>query len=220
MRPRSVSSFEVSHKRCGGQIFCLSGSFLNACFLVVWWLLQVKADVYEKIDKELLTYVEDVLLNRRDDSTERLLDYAGTLDPKSKPTAVRKLADLAGPEITPRLNPTAPDVDPLAPDADLPPVPAYRAWQDPLTKSEAFGQLEALMKERIIFIDGAMGTMIQRYKLEEEDFRGQRCVGVRMHWHQQLPPCFLLQLLCSSVCAVCGFPEQLQGPRARPEGQQ
>ena len=110
--------------------------------------------------------------------------------------------------------------DPLAPDADLPPVPAYRAWQDPLTKSEAFGQLEALMKERIIFIDGAMGTMIQRYKLEEEDFRGQRCVGVRMHWHQQLPPCFLLQLLCSSVCAVCGFPEQLQGPRARPEGQQ
>ena len=29
-------------------------------------------------------------------------------------------------------------------------------------------------QERIIFIDGAMGTMIQRYKLEEEDFRGER----------------------------------------------
>ncbi|KAI7838967.1 hypothetical protein COHA_007287, partial [Chlorella ohadii] len=64
--------------------------------------------------------------------------------------------------------------DPLAPDAELPPVPTYKAWADPLTKSEAFDQLEALMKERIIFIDGAMGTMIQRYKLEEEDFRGER----------------------------------------------
>lgn len=30
------------------------------------------------------------------------------------------------------------------------------------------------MKERILIIDGAMGTMIQRYKLEEEDYRGER----------------------------------------------
>lgn len=55
-------------------------------------------------------------------------------------------------------------------------VPAYQPWRDPLAKSEAFGQLEAMMQERIIFIDGAMGTMIQRYKLQEEDFRGERCV--------------------------------------------
>ncbi len=33
------------------------------------------------------------------------------------------------------------------------------------------------MEERIIFIDGAMGTSIQKYKLQEEDFRGGR-VGV------------------------------------------
>lgn len=33
--------------------------------------------------------------------------------------------------------------------------------------------LEAL-KKRILVLDGAMGTMIQRYKLEEEDFRGDR----------------------------------------------
>jgi len=33
-------------------------------------------EVYDEIPKELLTYVEDVLLNRRDDATERLLDYA------------------------------------------------------------------------------------------------------------------------------------------------
>ncbi|MCR9171811.1 MAG: methionine synthase [bacterium] len=36
-------------------------------------------EVYDDIDKELLEYVEDVLLNRRDDATERLLDYAETV---------------------------------------------------------------------------------------------------------------------------------------------
>ncbi len=29
-----------------------------------------------------------------------------------------------------------------------------------------------LLKQRILILDGAMGTMIQRYKLDEEDFRG------------------------------------------------
>ena len=33
-------------------------------------------DVYEEIDKELLEYIEDVLLNRRPDATERLIEYA------------------------------------------------------------------------------------------------------------------------------------------------
>jgi len=32
--------------------------------------------VYEDVEKELLEYVEDVLLNRREDATERLIDYA------------------------------------------------------------------------------------------------------------------------------------------------
>lgn len=31
-----------------------------------------------------------------------------------------------------------------------------------------------LLKERILVLDGAMGTMIQRYRLEEQDFRGDR----------------------------------------------
>lgn len=31
-----------------------------------------------------------------------------------------------------------------------------------------------LLKERILVIDGAMGTMIQRYKLSEADYRGER----------------------------------------------
>ena len=34
--------------------------------------------------------------------------------------------------------------------------------------------LEALLRERIIILDGAMGTMVQRYKLSEEQFRGAR----------------------------------------------
>src|SRR6187549_480517 len=33
-------------------------------------------EVYDQIEKELLKRVEDVLLNRKDDATERLLDYA------------------------------------------------------------------------------------------------------------------------------------------------
>jgi 5-methyltetrahydrofolate--homocysteine methyltransferase len=31
--------------------------------------------------------------------------------------------------------------------------------------------IQSIIKERILVLDGAMGTMIQRYKLEEEDFR-------------------------------------------------
>lgn len=34
--------------------------------------------------------------------------------------------------------------------------------------------LEALLQERIVVLDGAMGTMIQRYKLSEQDYRGKR----------------------------------------------
>src|SRR6266480_1379109 len=34
--------------------------------------------------------------------------------------------------------------------------------------------LEALMRERIVILDGAMGTMIQRYKLSEAQYRGER----------------------------------------------
>jgi len=36
-------------------------------------------EVYDDIPKDLLEYVEDVLLNRRDDATERLLDFAETV---------------------------------------------------------------------------------------------------------------------------------------------
>ena len=34
--------------------------------------------------------------------------------------------------------------------------------------------LRSLLAERILFLDGAMGTMIQTYQLAEEDYRGER----------------------------------------------
>lgn len=34
--------------------------------------------------------------------------------------------------------------------------------------------IQQLLQERILIIDGAMGTMIQRHKLEEADYRGER----------------------------------------------
>lgn len=41
-------------------------------------------EVYDEIDKELLERVEDVLLNRRDDATERLLEFAETVKGAAK----------------------------------------------------------------------------------------------------------------------------------------
>ena len=39
--------------------------------------------------------------------------------------------------------------------------------------------IREILKKRILIIDGAMGTMIQRYKLEESDYRGTRFAN----WH-------------------------------------
>ena len=33
---------------------------------------------------------------------------------------------------------------------------------------------EHLLRERIAILDGAMGTMVQRYRLSEADYRGER----------------------------------------------
>ncbi len=48
-------------------------------------------EVYDEIPKELLEHVEDVLLNRRDDATERLLQFAENVKGKGK----TKVEDLA-----------------------------------------------------------------------------------------------------------------------------
>jgi 5-methyltetrahydrofolate--homocysteine methyltransferase len=39
---------------------------------------------------------------------------------------------------------------------------------------DIFATLDDIASKRILVMDGAMGTMIQRYKLSEEDFRGER----------------------------------------------
>jgi len=40
--------------------------------------------------------------------------------------------------------------------------------------SDRHAQLDALLKRRIVILDGAMGTMIQSYRLAEADYRGER----------------------------------------------
>ncbi len=42
--------------------------------------------------------------------------------------------------------------------------------------------IKNILKERILIIDGAMGTMIQQHKLEEEDYRGDRFKD----WHKDV----------------------------------
>jgi 5-methyltetrahydrofolate--homocysteine methyltransferase len=44
----------------------------------------------------------------------------------------------------------------------------------PWLHPDRVAQLEAALRERILVIDGAMGTMIQRHGLEESDYRGER----------------------------------------------
>jgi len=43
-------------------------------------------------------------------------------------------------------------------------------------------RIEQLLQQRILILDGAMGTMIQRYKLTEVDYRGERFAD----WHRDL----------------------------------
>lgn len=40
-------------------------------------------------------------------------------------------------------------------------------------KKNGLESLQETLKNRIMIIDGAMGTMIQKHKLNEEDFRGE-----------------------------------------------
>ena len=45
-------------------------------------------------------------------------------------------------------------------------------WRNP----DRVAKLEAALAQRILIIDGAMGTMIQRHELQEADYRGERFV--------------------------------------------
>lgn len=43
-----------------------------------------------------------------------------------------------------------------------------------MTREQRIEQLKQALKERILILDGAMGTMIQTYELDEADYRGER----------------------------------------------
>jgi 5-methyltetrahydrofolate--homocysteine methyltransferase len=50
-------------------------------------------EVYDEIDKELLEYVEDVLLNRRPDATERLVDFSEKVKDQAEGKSEAKVAE-------------------------------------------------------------------------------------------------------------------------------
>ena len=43
-----------------------------------------------------------------------------------------------------------------------------------VSKNDIMQRLQDIIKERVLILDGAMGTMIQQCGLTEEDFRGER----------------------------------------------
>jgi 5-methyltetrahydrofolate--homocysteine methyltransferase len=45
---------------------------------------------------------------------------------------------------------------------------------EPFTREQRRSLLDAAAAERILVLDGAMGTLIQQYQLTEADFRGTR----------------------------------------------
>ncbi|MDB6121666.1 MAG: metH [Pedosphaera sp.] len=54
--------------------------------------------------------------------------------------------------------------------------------RDYISNTNRADELQRLLRERIVIIDGAMGTMIQQYKLDEAAFRGDRFKD----WHKDL----------------------------------
>jgi 5-methyltetrahydrofolate--homocysteine methyltransferase len=52
----------------------------------------------------------------------------------------------------------------------------------PNIRPDATEELTAALRERILVMDGAMGTMIQRHGLSEEDYRGERFAA----WEQDI----------------------------------
>ena len=65
-------------------------------------------------------------------------------------------------------------------------MPSYSPlpWLHP----ERVAKLDAALARRILIIDGAMGTMIQRHSLSEEQYRGER-FAAGLDALQAQPPC-------------------------------
>ena len=58
--------------------------------------------------------------------------------------------------------------------------------------------LHAALAQRILIIDGAMGTMIQQHRLEEADYRGERFVDGHDSQHTHGDGCSLPGSRCRS----------------------
>ncbi|MEA5123380.1 homocysteine S-methyltransferase family protein [Xanthomonas floridensis] len=65
------------------------------------------------------------------------------------------------------------------------PIPFTLPWLHP----ERAAKLTAALRERILIIDGAMGTMIQRHDLQEPDYRGTRFADGYDSAHVHGPGC-------------------------------
>lgn len=48
-----------------------------------------------------------------------------------------------------------------------------KCFHNAVSKKPLKEEIESILRERIMVLDGGMGTMIQQYSLEEEEFRGQ-----------------------------------------------
>ena len=57
-------------------------------------------EVYDEIPKELLEKVEDVLLDRRDDATDQLLEYAETIKGSVKSFMQKPIATKSGSKLS------------------------------------------------------------------------------------------------------------------------
>lgn len=53
----------------------------------------------------------------------------------------------------------------------------------PWLHPDRVARLEGALRERILVLDGGMGTMLQGHRLEEGDFRGERFAGGHDHAH-------------------------------------
>src|SRR5260370_12511317 len=61
-----------------------------------------------------------------------------------------------------------------------------RFWSRKMTEiTDKTRLLESLLKQRILILDGAMGTMIQAYKLSEDGYRGPAACGLHAHAHDR-----------------------------------
>lgn len=77
-------------------------------------------------------------------------------------------------------------------------------------------RLNEIIKERILILDGAMGTMIQGYGLNEDDFRGQRFKDTTVQMKGNNDMLCLTRRILSSIFIASIWPLALTSLRRTP----